>query len=280
MKYLKISLALLFFSVSLSAQKVKLDDDNVLVDKVKKFEFTNPLNAKGKKDKYKGTLKDLEGNVILEIKDTIFSFVPLSHERGQRYLAIGYNVNAPQLNKSGLIMKYGSYYVKDLIIDALKDLDMFSTCQLSGEIFENMLDKLGRSEAEGVAEKVEDINTRRLKNAELCAKKFGQLKLRTIYADVNSVKYEISPFGEIINDLHDAGTVSVKEKGSYSMIYDIKNANKKSIATFSIIPRESRSRLVILLDENISKELPIRNGDTNEILLSRAAQYLIMEGYL
>ena len=64
------------------------------------------------------------------------------------------------------------------------------------------------------------------------------------------------------------------------MIYDIKNATKKSIATFSIIPRESRSRLVILLDENISKELPIRNGDTNEILLSRAAQYLIMEGYL
>lgn len=262
------------------AQNVKLSGDQILIDKVKKFDIVHPLNKKGKIDRDKIYVKDLQGNTVLEVRDSFYYYTKLYYEREVRIITPAYYFLVPSLNRSGFALPVEVSSLKHSVFSSLKDIKFFTTCLFTNELFDLMMADLRGSELENLVETGQEADKRRIINADASAKKFGQLKIRTNMKKTNMIVVAENPvLGMVIEDLHTAGTLKVKTNTNYSKVWNVLNNNDVIVATFAHIKKDNVVNVRTLLDDKLTS-FDVNFGVTDYELLKEAARFLVIEGYL
>jgi hypothetical protein len=261
------------------AQKVKLSGDEVLVDKVKKFDIVHPLNKKGKDDRNKMFLKDLQGQTVLEVRDSFYYYTKLYYERGNRIITPAFYFHVPSLGKSGFSLPVHVTSLKHTVIDGLEDIGFFAGGEFTNELFEKLMVELRAADLESLVAEGKSVDARRIVNAEASSKKFGEFQLRTIYEKTDQIVINIDPMGISVHDFHPAGSLKVKSNTNYSKTWSVIDNTKDIIAEIYYIRKENKVNVRTFVDDKL-ESFPAKSGVTEDILLQDAGRYLVLEGYL
>jgi hypothetical protein len=238
------TIALLFILYTNSeAQKVKYKNEQVLVNKEHKFDFVQIENGEPESGLKQYSLKDLEGNIVLTLTDTIFYYTKLPNETVKRKAYEAYNCSAPQLGLNAIIpfnnvMNYPKQRINDL-----KKVGFFKDFELTEKRFNDFVKKQGPKAIDKEFENIEKINTNRLVNYELSKEKTALLQIRvpgkvTVERNINPVKGYKNSSGYIIKDgATKIGEFILVEKDSYKPSVVVMNNDKVKIAHGEIIKK-------------------------------------------
>ena len=233
MKSLYLLAALLIVS-NLNAQKVKVKDGEILVDKVHKYDITETKNEKDKTQLNQYVLSDLDGNVVLSMTDTTFTFERLPNELAPRDAYHAYILSAPTLDLEEImpynpIMSYAGRRIKDL-----DKVGFFKSGSMDSEIFYKFLEKQKPESLEALNAEMVQTNADRKDNYNLTVEKIGALMERkpgTISVTININKkngYHIRDGNTIV------GEYWVIDGESYKPGILVFNGNKEEIAAGTI----------------------------------------------
>lgn len=299
-KIIIVTLALIVTSVIiLKAQKVKYKDEQVLVDKEHKFDFVKMENDENKSELEHYYLKDLGGNKILTLTDTVFYYSQLPNEKQERKAYEAYICSAPSLGLKA-IMPFNKImnYPKQRILD-LKNIGFFSDFEFTEERFTQFIEKQRPEVITNRLEEIEMTNARRIKNYELTEEMFEPLMERkpskiNVFINIkNAGSFVIQEGTDII-----IGEINLKEKGSNNYAYEITNHNDTVIAQVNIFQTPVTEMGVSKYRYNVkpfvfgqenSKENykwfynlveKVGSQKSTSFKLERIANYLISEGLL
>ncbi len=176
MKQFFIILALFSLSYA-NAQKLKLKDGKVMIDKVHRYDLVKTkADKKGKLEKYE--LIDLEGQIVLSLIDTIYNYEQLPNEKMPREAYHQYKVISPTAGLTATIpynpiMRYGKQRLKDL-----KKVGFFKDHIMDEEKFNAFVEKQIYFVPKTEHEKLLETNDNRKKNYKLTLEKIGPLTER------------------------------------------------------------------------------------------------------
>lgn len=260
-------------------QKVKFDDDVVLIDKVKKYDFIRTQKG-GMTGLSNAILKDLSGNIIFEIQDTSLYYDQLPNELGKREAIFTNYLSAPGLGKKVLVPGIISYNIRKEFVKALDEFGFFKTGILDEAIFEKLVLKYKAKEFELILKDFDVTNKERFDIAKLIEKTFGPLVVR----EPGKASY----FNDNISDGKlNVGKFVLEGKGSYASTYKIISSNGAHVASLTIIPSESKANVRSILDERRhwfyfkSNSLsPPSSDDMMRFFFDSCTKYVLDSGYL
>lgn len=270
------------FNSALFSQKVKFDDDIVLVDKVKKYDFIRTKKG-GLTDLSNAILKDLAGNEILILKDTSLYYDKLPHEYKNRVAVFTNYFDAPKLGKVVLVPGIISYNIRKDIVKALEEFGFFKTDLLDEEMFTKLVNKFEARTFEKTRKEIDTINIDRFIVSALIEKTFGPLIERT----PDKPQYWSE---KIYDGKLEVGRFEPDVSGSYSSIFKIINKKGNNVANLSIIPGDSKASVysVVPGDEKrrhwiffkSTYNTPPTKEDIFRYMFEESTKYLLNIGYL
>ena len=204
----KYLLLVLFFSISnlAVAQKIKVKKGEVLVDKVKKYEWvkTDWPVVKSMND---FVLQDLTGKSILQIKCKELKYTQLPHESEPRFFkAINSLVNSSN-DKEVEIERIGAFSDSKFVTKRLDDCGYFQYDELTDHIFTCLTEVFKKDVAENIRIELDTLNEIRAANAQEMTEVYGPLAIRKP-SGVSFKKVDIFEGGVLV------GRIESKEKGS------------------------------------------------------------------
>lgn len=241
MKYVNLLFVLFILPTIGFNQKIKFDDDAILIDKVKKFDFIRTKKG-GLNDLTCAVLKDLNGQEIFTIKDTIFYYKRMDNETGDREAFKTHYIHAPLINRIEIVTATYAYNLRKDITKKLSEFGFFATGVLNDDIFNQLKEAYDITNMSKKVLEIDTINIIRFVNAEKTKNLFGTILKR------NPGKFSIFS-DHVSEDKIKIGSFIQDKKGSYATTYKILNSKGNQIAFFTIIPGENRANTVTLVDE-------------------------------
>jgi hypothetical protein len=284
MEFKRFFSIIIFLIISVSgllSQKVKFDDDAVLIDKVKKYDFLRTKKG-GLTGLSNAELKDLQGNMILEIKDTSLFYKRLPNELGDRVAVFTNYIKAPKLGKTVIVPEIISYNIRKDFVKALEELGFFKDDLLDEQRFEQLCKMFKSLEFVKTMSEIDTANVERFEISKIIENKFSPLLVR----EPGTVKHWN---GKIQDGKKDVGKFVIVTKGSYSSTYKIIDSKGNHVADLSVIPRESRANVRFFLQGERRKWFYFKTSDglspptPEEILnyfFNTSAKYVVDNGYL
>ena len=291
-------LVALLITSTLYAQKVKLKDGEVLVNKVHKFNFVEIKNEKDKNELSQYVLSDLDRNVILSMTDTTFNFERLPNELEPRGAYHAYILAAPSINLKETmpyhpIMSYADRRIKDL-----NKVGFFKNSAMDSEIFYKFLEKQNPAYLKTMNEELVQTNSNRRDNYKLTVEKIGALVERrpgviSVTIDINRKNGYIIGDGKIF-----VGKYLVTGADSYKPGILVFNGSGEEIAAGNIytepetingLPKYKYGLKLYAYGKNIMEKNfkwfyeNVKSTGTQKSIqqkLEEMAKFLINEGFL
>lgn len=267
----------LTFTIAFS-QKVSFDDDGILIDKVKKFDFKR-MKKGGLTGLTTATLSDLTGMKLLIIEDTSIYLNKLPYELEEREAFETHALIAPQLNKTILVQPIFGGNIRKDIMRKLDSIGFFKTNILNESIFNDLAKAYGSESKSAELLTLDTCNVVRFSNFELSEKTNGKIKPRKPGKTYFFVDYYSDGKSKIAD-------INLEKSGSHSQTYNVKSSDgSRNIATIYIFPGDKKANILTKIDnkrkwfsikpvDSFDREAPIKELH-NEIVT-----YLVHYGYL
>ena len=242
------------------AQKVKLKDEKVYVDKEHKYNFIESENkSNGSLSSYE--LTTLDGKIILGLKDTIIYFSQLLFELSPRPGYELYHCVAPQQSLSALmpynpVMGYPKQRIKDL-----KKVGFFKSGEMSEEAFNDFIERQYPKYVSENIEEIHKISAQREKNYQTTKELFGEFierhpKTPQVVININKPKSYILKEGNTV-----LGKFNLEVEGSNNNRYGLINHHGTKIGEVNIFKTPATAGSVAIYKYNLK---PFILGQSND----------------
>lgn len=248
---LSVITIILFVSSDLISQKVKYKKGKVLVNKEHKYNFEKLENKDSKRTLDSYILKDLNGNAVMSLTDTVFYLEQLPNETNPRIGYEAYKCESGDGNFFSVIpyvpiIGYPKQRVKDLT-----KVGFFANGNFNQEIFEKFIDRQYPDQVGKGIERLSELNENRINNYQSSVDLLGELLERDPHKPfvvINTKKsgdYLIKEGGQLL------AKVNLREKGSHNHSYTILNHNDVKLGEINIFQNPETKNLVERMKYNV-----------------------------
>jgi hypothetical protein len=276
MNKLLLVISVVFLSLSLSGQKIKLKKDEIQIDKVPVLKILKTY-GEGFNPEKGFVLLAMTGDTVAKFEGHAAFFERLPHEEEPRTSHYFMDADFRTLGKQ-MRLDYTPVFFKRYMIQVFKATKAVGKEGLIPELMDEFLGFMGVDSIQMKFDTLAAINLRRIGNAKRCTESFGEIAERK----PGRIKYEDN---FLLDGRRKVAHITVKKRTSYGTLYSIKKVYRlkvgKEIGTVFHTAKDGRIYFRFLGGTAVSGfEKFLSIGPASSETVIAMGTHLVNEGFL